>query len=1091
VADGVVLNAGSGGATMATDDDGTFQHQYVKLEFGPDNTFTKVTSTSGLPVELLASSAEIGNVANSGTFAVQIDGAALTALQLIDNAVSGSGFNISQFAGATVPIGAGVEATALRVTLATDSTGVVSIDDNGGALTVDNAGTFATQATLQANSGVDIGDVDVISVIPGTGATNLGKAEDAAHTTGDVGVMALGVRNDTLSSLSGADGDYSPVQVNALGAVYTNAASKESTANSSTSLLGVSGTFTGTSEDLLGYVSVNVMVKADVASAAGGLSLEFSTDGTNWDFAQTYTVSAGTTFAILTRGKGRYFRVVYTNGGTGQAYFRLKTLLKSTAVSNEYLRLDVPLSDASEAAVSRAVLAAKKPDTSYSNVEATASGNLKVSIEESATLTVDGSGVTQPVEGVSAENAAASGNPVLAGGRYDVTPRTLGDGDVGALALDVNGHLIANPHADSVAFADGVSNTESVVVDEMGNFVIKPVFGHNFNGTTWDRIRGDATNGLLVNLGSNNDVTVSGTVTVDGSGVTQPVSGTVTANLSATDNAVIDNIQTAVEIIDNSVFADDAAFTLASSSVTMAGAIRDDALATLTAVEGDAVPLRVSSTGALHVTGGGGGTQYNVDDAAPTVVTMAGVVRDDSLTTLTEADGDATLLRVSSTGALHVTGGGGGTEYTEDVATPATIVGTATMMERDDALSALTPVEGDWASLRCNANGALWTEEVNASTIAGDTTSIDGKITACDTGAVVISSGTVTANLGATDNAVLDAIEVDTTSIATDASTIAGDTTEIAGNFLVDAGALGKGILIQGDDGTDRKNINVDATTGDVQVDVTNTVTVDGSGVTQPVSGTVTANLSATDNAVLDSIDSAVNGTLTVGSHAVTNAGTFATQATLQTGSNVIGALTANQSVNVAQMNGVATTMGNGASGTGVQRVTIASDSTGVIIANGGIAHDGADSGNPVKVGGKAYNSDGTVPGTAVVEGDRANFITDLYGRQYVDTVHPNYWRASVDYAAAQTNATIKAAPGAGLKLYITDVIISNGATAGNITLLDGSGGTVLLEAYPAITGGLTHSFRTPLALTANTLLAITSTTVTTHSVTVSGYTAP
>jgi hypothetical protein len=40
-------------------------------------------------------------------------------------------------------------------------------------------------------------------------------------------------------------------------------------------------------------------------------------------------------------------------------------------------------------------------------------------------------------------------------------------------------------------------------------------------------------------------------------------------------------------------------------------------------------------------------------------------------------------------------------------------------------------------------------------------------------------------------------------------------------------------------------------------------------------------------------------------------------------------ALPANQSVNVAQMNGVAVTMGNGASGTGVQRVTLASDSTG------------------------------------------------------------------------------------------------------------------------------------------------------------------
>ena len=46
-------------------------------------------------------------------------------------------------------------------------------------------------------------------------------------------------------------------------------------------------------------------------------------------------------------------------------------------------------------------------------------------------------------------------------------------------------------------------------------------------------------------------------------------------------------------------------------------------------------------------------------------------------------------------------------------------------------------------------------------------------------------------------------------------------------DFLAaDGAALGKGILLQGDDTTDRKNIHVDATTGDVQVDVTNTVTV-------------------------------------------------------------------------------------------------------------------------------------------------------------------------------------------------------------------------------------------------------------------------
>jgi len=35
---------------VATDDDGTAQHQYVKNEFGADGVFTKVTTSSGMPV---------------------------------------------------------------------------------------------------------------------------------------------------------------------------------------------------------------------------------------------------------------------------------------------------------------------------------------------------------------------------------------------------------------------------------------------------------------------------------------------------------------------------------------------------------------------------------------------------------------------------------------------------------------------------------------------------------------------------------------------------------------------------------------------------------------------------------------------------------------------------------------------------------------------------------------------------------------------------------------------------------------------------------------------------------------------------------
>lgn len=141
-------------------------------------------------------------------------------------------------------------------------------------------------------------------------------------------------------------------------------------------------------------------------------------------------------------------------------------------------------------------------------------------------------------------------------------------------------------------------------------------------------------------------------------------------------------------------------------------------------------------------------------------------------------------------------------------------------------------------------------------------------------------------------------------------------------------------------------------------------------------------------------------------------------------------------------------------------------------------------------VGGIAVNMDGTDPLAVSAEGDAALLRSDPNRILLVNQTHPRFFRAAVDYASAQTNATVVAAPGAGLSLYITDIIISNGATAGNITLLDGSGGSLLFEIYPAVNGGVAHSFRNPIKLTANTLLACTSTTVTTHAITVTGYIA-
>jgi hypothetical protein len=87
--------------------------------------------------------------------------------------------------------------------------GPIAYNPNGGTLNITNGEVnMSAEVTI-----VGAPNVNVLSVIPGTGATNLGKAEDAAHSTGDVGVMALGVRNDSTAqtSLTSNDGDYSPI----------------------------------------------------------------------------------------------------------------------------------------------------------------------------------------------------------------------------------------------------------------------------------------------------------------------------------------------------------------------------------------------------------------------------------------------------------------------------------------------------------------------------------------------------------------------------------------------------------------------------------------------------------------------------------------------------------------------------------------------------------------------------------------------------------------------------------------------------------------------------------------------------------------
>lgn len=87
-------------------------------------------------------------------------------------------------------------------------------------------------------------------------------------------------------------------------------------------------------------------------------------------------------------------------------------------------------------------------------------------------------------------------------------------------------------------------------------------------------------------------------------------------------------------------------------------------------------------------------------------------VRDDALTTLTPADGDYTHLRTTSTGALwvEVTNPAGGTQYAEDAAHGSGDMGTVALVVRKDAIGTNTSADGDYATLLQDANGRLYVQ---------------------------------------------------------------------------------------------------------------------------------------------------------------------------------------------------------------------------------------------------------------------------------------------------------------------------------------------------------------------------------------------
>ena len=186
-----------------------------------------------------------------------------------------------------------------------------------------------------------------------------------------------------------------------------------STNNSTTATLTANSVFTGTSDDVRRFAVATITIFVDQASATDGLSIQQSTDNSNWDHRDLYTVP------LMTTGQGRtfaaqivarYLRVVYTNGGTGQAAFRMQVTYKTYEQATSSIRPGDAMSNEADMRQVASYLFGFN-GTTFDRLRTTGTGSLNVSVQNSTlAVTQSGNFTVQPLTNSSIVKAQLQDN---------------------------------------------------------------------------------------------------------------------------------------------------------------------------------------------------------------------------------------------------------------------------------------------------------------------------------------------------------------------------------------------------------------------------------------------------------------------------------------------------------------------------------------------------------------------------------------------------------------------------------------------------------------------------------------------------------
>lgn len=194
---------------------------------------------------------------------------------------------------------------------------------------------------------------DITSVIPGVAATNLGKAEDAAHASGDTGVLLLAVRADTAAALSSTTGYYTGLIVDSLNHLWSREGFAPVAEDNSNGVIGIANKPLAVNTYCPDMDTSTALEASSVTKSSAGVLYGFSASNTNatghWiQFFNSTTLPADTTvpvleFAIGAEGttsqewpKGRYFStgIVWCISSTNGA----KTIAGATALVDVHFK---------------------------------------------------------------------------------------------------------------------------------------------------------------------------------------------------------------------------------------------------------------------------------------------------------------------------------------------------------------------------------------------------------------------------------------------------------------------------------------------------------------------------------------------------------------------------------------------------------------------------------------------------------------------------------------------------------------------------------------------------------------------------------